>query len=71
MINMRQHTHSPRDFGKLVGYKKNIFEQGTLLALLCLIYVDNGAFTFKYCYRLTLGLNLIYYHFTRLVSKCT
>ena len=33
MINLRQHTHSPRDFGKLTGHKKNKLEQRTLLAL--------------------------------------
>ena len=25
MINLRQHTHSPRDVGKLTGHKKNNF----------------------------------------------
>ena len=47
MINMRQHTHSPCDVGKLTGHKKKSFEQGTLLALLCVINVDDGAFTFE------------------------
>ena len=48
MINLRQHTHSPREVGKLTGHKKNNFEQGTLLALFCVMYVDDGAFTFGY-----------------------
>ena len=26
MINLRQHTHSPRDVGKLTGHKKNKLE---------------------------------------------
>ena len=64
MINLRQHTHSPRDVGKLTGHKKKSFEQGTLLALFCVLYVDDGAFTFEERDQLTRGLNLIYQHFT-------
>ena len=45
MINLRQHTHSTHDVGKLTGHKKNKLEQGALLALFYLLYVDNGAFT--------------------------
>ena len=47
MINLRQHTHAPRDVGKLTGHKKNNFEQGTLLALLYVLYVDDSVFTFE------------------------
>ena len=65
MINLRQHTHSPHDVGKLTGHKKNSFEQGTLIDLFCVLYVDNGAFTFEDCDQITRGLNLIYQHFTR------
>ena len=65
MINLRQHTHSHRDVFKLIGHKKKIFEQGTLLALFCVLYVDDGVFTFEDCDQLTRGLNLIYQHFTR------
>ena len=65
MINLRQHTHSPCDVGKLTGHKKNKFEQGTLLALFCVLYVYNGAFTFEDQDQLTRGLNLIYQQFTR------
>ena len=65
MINLRQHTHSPRGVDKLTGHKKNSFEQGTLLALFCLLYVEDGAFTFEDHDKLTRGLNLIYQHFTR------
>ena len=65
MVSLRQHTHSPRNVGKLTGHKKNSFEQGTLLALFCVLYVDDGAFTFEDRDQLTRGLNLIYQHFTR------
>ena len=69
MINLRQHTHSPRDVGKLTGYKENNFEQGTLLALFCVLYIDDGAITFEDREQLTRGLNLIYQHFTRFVLE--
>ena len=65
MINLRQHTHSPRNVGKLTGHKKNSFEQGTLLAPFCVIYIDDSVFTFEDRDKLTRGLNLIYQHFTR------
>ena len=51
--------------GKLTGHKKNKLEQGTLLALFCLLYVDDGAFTFEDQDQLTRGLNLIYQHFAK------
>ena len=64
MINLRQHTHSPRNVGKITGHKKNNFEQGTILALFSVLYVDDGAFTFEDQDQLTRGLNLIYQKFT-------
>ena len=63
-INLRQHTHSPRGVGKLTRHKKYNFEQGTLLALFCVLYVDDSAFTFEDRDQITRGLNLIYQHFT-------
>ena len=65
MINLRQHTHSPCNVGKLTGHKKKNFEQGTIIVLFCVLYVDDGAFTFEDSDQLTRGLNLIYQHFTR------
>ena len=47
MINLRQHTHSPLDVGKITGHKKKSFEQGTLLSLFCVLYVVDGALTFE------------------------
>ena len=57
--------HSTCNVGKLTGHKKNSFEQGTLIDLFCVLYVDDGAFTFEDRDQLTRGLNLIYQHFTR------
>ena len=65
MVTFIQHTHSPRYVGRLTGHKKKYFEQGTHLALFCVLYVDDGAFTFENREKLTRGLYLIYSHFTR------
>ena len=65
MVTFRQHTHSPQDVGRLTGHKKKYFEQGNLLALFCVFYVDDGAFPFKNREQLTRGISLIYSHFTR------
>ena len=61
MVNLRQHTHSPSDVGKLTGHKKKSFEQETLLALFCVLHVDNSAFTFEDRDQLTQILTLIYH----------
>ena len=65
MVNFRQHTHSPRDVVRLTGHKKKTFEQGTIIYLFCVLYVDNGEFPFEDRDQLTLGISLIYSHFTR------
>ena len=69
MINLRQHTHSHRGVFKLTGHKKKIFEQGTLLTLFCVLYLDDVAFIFEDRDQLTRGLNLVYQHFTRFGLK--
>ena len=65
MINLRQHMHSPCDIGKLTGHNNKSFEQGTLLTLLCVLYVDDSTFNFDDRDQLTRGLNFIYQHFTK------
>ena len=53
MVTLKQHTDSPRDVGILTGHKKKNFAQGTLLALFCVLYVDDGEFPFEDCDHLT------------------
>ena len=65
MINLRQHTHSPCEVGKLTGHKKKKLKQRKILALFCVLYVDDGAFIFEDRYQLTRGINLIYQHFAK------
>ena len=69
MVNLRRHTHSLRNVGKLTRHKKKRFEKGTLLVLLCVLYVDDDAFTFEDRDQLTRGLTLIYHHFTKFGLK--
>ena len=69
MVNMRQQSHSPCNVGKLTGHKKKRFYQHTLLALFCVLYVDDGTFMFKDWDQLTWGLTQIYYHFKRFGLK--
>ena len=64
MVNLKQHSHSPRDVGRLSGHNKNNSAQGTFLALFCVLYVDDGVFPFENRNQLTRGLSLILYHFT-------
>ena len=65
MVTFRQHTHSSQDLGRLAGHKNKYLEQGTVLALFCVLYVDDGSFPFENCEQLTRGISLIYSHFTR------
>ena len=64
-IKLRQLSHSPRDKGRLTNQKRNKFSQGSLLSLFCILYVENGAFTFGSREQLEDGLNLIHSHFTK------
>ena len=49
----------------LTSHKKKTFEQGTLLVLFCVLYVENGVFPFDDRDQLTRGLSLVYSHFIR------
>jgi len=65
MVQMRQHSHFPRDVGQLTNQKRTKFSEGSLLSLFCIMYVDDGAFTFESREHMEIGINLIFSHFTR------
>ena len=65
MITLQQRSHSLQDTGKLTGQKVKTFSQGNLLTLFCVLYVDDGAFHFKDCLQLELGLSLVHNHFVK------
>ena len=64
MVNLKQHSHSPRDVGRISGHNKKNSAQGTLLALSCVLYVDDGAFPFEDRDQITQCLYFIFSHFT-------
>ena len=66
MITLQQRLYWPQDIGTLTGHKENIFSQGNLLTLFCVLYVDDGAFPFKDRRQLESLLSLIYNHFIKL-----
>ena len=65
MIQLQQKTNSPRDIGQLTGHKRYKFAKGSLLYLFCILYVDNGTFTFVNRNQLKCGLRLVYSHFNK------
>ena len=69
MVTLKQHLHSPRDMGILMGHEKKNFNQGHLLYLFYVLYVDDGALHFEHCDQIKRGLYLIFSHFTRFGLK--
>ena len=69
MIELRQHTHSPRECGQLTNHKRNKLSEGDLMSLLCMLYVDNGVLTFATREQLKTGLSLIYSQFKKFRLK--
>ena len=65
MITFYQRTHSTWYKVSLNGHKKSTFSTGTLLELLRVLYVDDGAFHFGNRAQLEQGVELIYSHFTK------
>ena len=64
MVTLKQHSHSPRNVGRLTGHKNNNFAQVNIRALFCVLYIDNAAFPFEDRYQITRVLSLIFSHFT-------
>ena len=63
MMLLRTQTNSPRYFGSLKEQLPNTFSEGVFLELSNVLYVDDGAFPFKYREQITLGAQLIFDHF--------
>ena len=47
-LKFRRHNNSPILNGCITSQKRRTFSEGTLFDLLCMLYVDNGAFAFPY-----------------------
>ena len=65
MISLRQQMNSPRYTVQLTGHKSKTFTKRYLIHIFCILYVDDGAFTFKNRSQLVRGLELIYLHFNK------
>ena len=61
--------NSPRSTGKLVSHRPVTFTSGTLFGILCMIYVDDGAFVFESRTNIKKGITLLSDHFARFGIK--
>ena len=46
MLQFRRHDNSSRSSGRNISHPRRIFSEGTFFEIFCMLYVDNGAFTF-------------------------
>ena len=51
-IEFKRYTNSPHSAGRVMIHPAKNFSQGTLFDILCILYVDDGAFTFSSRYDL-------------------
>ena len=63
MISFNTRTNSPFDRGSLTAQAPKTFQEGTLLELFSVLYVDDRAFPFEDREKLTEGVQLISDHF--------
>ena len=63
MLLLRMQTNSPRDSRSLKGKLPKKFSKVVLLELFNVLYVDDGDFPFEDQEQLTLGAQLVFYHF--------
>ena len=58
-LQFRRHDNSPQSEGRLTSHPEKYFSKGTPSSLFCLLYVDDGAFTFQSWKELELGSSVI------------
>ena len=56
--------NSPRSTGQLLSHRNGTFLSGILFDILCLLYVDNGAFVFESRTNIEKGITLLSGHFS-------
>ena len=47
IIKFKRHRNSPRSSGRITSNPAKTISHGTLLEILCMLYVDDGAFAYK------------------------
>ena len=65
-IRFKRHSNSPHSAGRVTSHPAKNFSQGTLFDIFCILYVDDGAFTFSSRYDLEKGVKLVYETFAKL-----
>ena len=64
MLQFFRNDNSPRSLGRIISHHRSTFSEGTLLEIFCMLYVNDGAFTFPSRLELELGSAVIRRHFT-------
>ena len=54
-LQSRSHDNSPLSKGCITSHKRSTFSEGTFFDILCMLYVDNGAFVFPSRKELEIG----------------
>ena len=62
ILTMNRRSNSPRDSGKIIIHNSKKFTKVLLFELLCILYVDDGAFTFESREQLICGYTLTFSH---------
>ena len=55
MLPFCHHGNSPHSSGRIISRPQHIFSEGILFKILCMLYDDNGAFTFPSHKELEIG----------------
>ena len=59
MLQFRRHDNSPRSSGRIISHPRRTFSEGILFEIFCMLYVDDGAFTFPSRKELEIGSTVI------------
>ena len=65
MIKFKRHSNSPQSSRRITSHPAKTFSRGTLFKIFCMLYVDDGAFTFESRKDTEIGSNLLFQHFNR------
>ena len=65
MIKFKQHSNSPQSSGRTTSHPAKTFSLGTLFQIFCMLYVDDGEFSFETRKDMETGYNLVFKHFNR------
>ena len=64
-LQFQRHNNSPLSNGSITSHKRRTFSEGTLFDMFCMLYVDDGAFSFPSRKEIELGSAVICRHFAK------